>query len=156
MAKVGSNAPCPCGSGKKFKRCCSGTQNTTPLAGGEALEASPLPDRRALERGLAAITRSAAEKEFSSPEEIDAHVQELLVDGKLPSQPPRSALEEAQDVMYDAWEDSGPRRVNLARKALRISPDCADAYVLLAEETTRSADDALRLGLIPYLPGSRG
>ena len=58
--------------------------------------------------------------------------------------------------MYDAWEDSGPRRVNLARKALRISPDCADAYVLLAEETTRSADDALRLGLIPYLPGSRG
>jgi len=22
MIKVGSNAPCPCGSGKKYKRCC--------------------------------------------------------------------------------------------------------------------------------------
>ena len=22
MAKVGRNAPCPCGSGKKFKKCC--------------------------------------------------------------------------------------------------------------------------------------
>lgn len=24
MAKIGSNAPCPCGSGKKFKKCCLG------------------------------------------------------------------------------------------------------------------------------------
>jgi uncharacterized protein YecA (UPF0149 family) len=23
VAKVGRNAPCPCGSGKKFKRCCA-------------------------------------------------------------------------------------------------------------------------------------
>jgi hypothetical protein len=22
MAKVGRNAPCPCGSGRKFKKCC--------------------------------------------------------------------------------------------------------------------------------------
>jgi uncharacterized protein YecA (UPF0149 family) len=22
--KVGRNAPCPCGSGKKYKRCCGG------------------------------------------------------------------------------------------------------------------------------------
>ena len=24
-AKVGRNAPCPCGSGKKYKRCCGAT-----------------------------------------------------------------------------------------------------------------------------------
>ncbi len=24
MAKIGRNAPCPCGSGKKYKKCCSG------------------------------------------------------------------------------------------------------------------------------------
>src|SRR5437588_12365341 len=24
MANIGRNAPCPCGSGKKYKRCCSG------------------------------------------------------------------------------------------------------------------------------------
>ncbi|MBW2430077.1 MAG: SEC-C domain-containing protein, partial [Deltaproteobacteria bacterium] len=22
MAKIGRNEPCPCGSGKKYKRCC--------------------------------------------------------------------------------------------------------------------------------------
>jgi tetratricopeptide (TPR) repeat protein len=27
MAKVGRNAPCPCGSGKKFKKCCLLSQN---------------------------------------------------------------------------------------------------------------------------------
>ena len=24
MAKIGRNAPCPCGSGKKYKKCCLG------------------------------------------------------------------------------------------------------------------------------------
>ena len=26
MAKIGRNEPCPCGSGRKFKRCCLGKQ----------------------------------------------------------------------------------------------------------------------------------
>ena len=26
MAKIGRNAPCPCGSGKKYKKCCLSTQ----------------------------------------------------------------------------------------------------------------------------------
>lgn len=45
------------------------------------------------------------------------------------------AIAKAQDVMYDAWERATSRsRVALARKALGISPLCADAYNLLAEE----------------------
>ena len=24
ISKIGVNAPCPCGSGKKFKKCCKG------------------------------------------------------------------------------------------------------------------------------------
>ena len=27
MAKIGRNAPCPCGSGKKYKKCCLLNQN---------------------------------------------------------------------------------------------------------------------------------
>lgn len=51
-----------------------------------------------------------------------------------------SAVDAAQDVMYDAWDASTKqKRVALARKALQLSPLCADAYVLLAEETARSA-----------------
>ena len=37
--------------------------------------------------------------------------------------------------MYEAWERNTSRsRIALTRKALGISPPCADAYVLLAEE----------------------
>jgi tetratricopeptide (TPR) repeat protein len=44
-------------------------------------------------------------------------------------------LEKAQQIMYEAWEERNPaRRIALARKALKTSKDCADAYVLLAEE----------------------
>jgi len=58
----------------------------------------------------------------------------------------KTPLKEAQDLIYDAWEvDDSKRRVALARKALEISPDCADAYVLLAEETASSLTDALNL-----------
>jgi len=30
MTKIGRNAPCPCGSGKKYKRCCLPKHNATP------------------------------------------------------------------------------------------------------------------------------
>lgn len=55
-------------------------------------------------------------------------------------------LRKAQDIIYDAWEVTDPKtRVALARKALEISPDCADAYVMLAEGTASSPTEALNL-----------
>ena len=54
------------------------------------------------------------------------------------------ATARAQEVMYDAWDQTtAPARIALARKALAISPLCADAYVLLAEEDAKSAEEAL-------------
>jgi len=56
------------------------------------------------------------------------------------------AVGRAQALMYDAWEASSPgRRVALALKALDISPDCADAFVLLAEEAAETLGDAIAL-----------
>ncbi len=55
------------------------------------------------------------------------------------------ALFQAQDLMYEAFEAQGARRVALAREALAISPDCADAYLLLAEETASSVEEAREL-----------
>lgn len=58
----------------------------------------------------------------------------------------RSAADEAQDIMYDAWDaPTRVRAVALAKKALAISPDCADAYVLLAQETAKSLDEEIDL-----------
>ena len=45
-------------------------------------------------------------------------------------------LDQAQEIMYRAFEErDANRQVQLAKKALEICPDCADAYVLLAEHT---------------------
>lgn len=54
----------------------------------------------------------------------------------------RSARDEAQQLMYQAWDSNGPTRVELARHALEIDSDCTDAYVLLAEETAESIEEA--------------
>jgi tetratricopeptide (TPR) repeat protein len=56
------------------------------------------------------------------------------------------AVNEAQNIMYDAWEaPTRHRAAALAKKALAISPDCADAYVLLAQETAKSLDEEIDL-----------
>jgi len=107
-------------------------------------ESAPSGDRRALEKEMAKLHRLLGEQQFNSPEEVQAFLQQLLSQsgGRVPELAPRSAVDEAQDVMYEAWDARGRRRVELARKALEISPDCADAYVLLAEETAATASEA--------------
>jgi len=47
------------------------------------------------------------------------------------------ASHRAQELIYEAWEVSEQdRKIALAREALGIDPDCADAYVLLAEQAS--------------------
>ena len=54
-------------------------------------------------------------------------------------------LGKAQALLYRACEEPDEqKRIQLAKDALAISPDCADAYVLLAEHAT-SRKEALRL-----------
>ena len=56
------------------------------------------------------------------------------------------AADTAQGIMYDAWETGDQRRrIALAKKALKTSPLCADAYVLLAREAARNPDEAIGL-----------
>lgn len=76
---------------------------------------SQLPDRRAMEAFLSTLDSRKAD----------------------------STLQEAQDLMYRAW-DTGRRqeRIALAKRALKVSPLCADAYVLLAEESAKSVKEA--------------
>lgn len=60
---------------------------------------------------------------------------------------PSTPLGRAQQLVREAWDEpSKGKRVKLARQAIAISSDCADAYLLLAEETAR--DDNERLFLL--------
>ncbi|MCC7015581.1 MAG: tetratricopeptide repeat protein [Rhodospirillales bacterium] len=66
--------------------------------------------------------------------------------GQLGGRRKRDDVAAAQNIMYEAWEAAThQQRVALARKALAVSPRCADAYVLLAQETARTVDEALDL-----------
>ena len=114
-----------------------------PLDAGNIVPFAPpgtFADPRAtLERTMADIGKILREQEFESAEEANAYLQELLTSGAFdpgrPRRPPEemTPLEQAQELMYEAWEAPDRRAVQLARRALEISPDCADAYVLLAE-----------------------
>jgi tetratricopeptide (TPR) repeat protein len=76
---------------------------------------TPLPDRRALEGVMRELLPGFADDD--------------------------SEIDDAQQIMYEAFDETSPRRqVALARKALEVSPDCADAYVLLAEYASTPAE----------------
>jgi tetratricopeptide (TPR) repeat protein len=95
-----------------------------------------LPDRRAMERVMAEVERFAQTSTFESLEEMNAALRQRFSEftDELPSTA-ATPLELAQDLMYRAFEARGRRRILLARKALEQSADCADAYVVLAEES---------------------
>jgi tetratricopeptide (TPR) repeat protein len=57
----------------------------------------------------------------------------------------KQSLEEAQRIIYDAWESSPARALKLARQALELSPDCTDAYLILADMETRTTRDRIEL-----------
>ena len=61
---------------------------------------------------------------------------------KLGAAPEGGALDTAQDLVYEAWDVAdGRSRAALARQALNISPLCADAWLILAERPSLSAQD---------------
>ena len=57
-----------------------------------------------------------------------------------------SAAQCAQDKAYDAFAASGKNnRIKMAKAALAISDDCADAYLILAEDEAQTVEDAIPL-----------
>ncbi len=105
-------------------------------------EGSPLaaPGLRTAERGSVRIARLLEGRAFESLDDINAELEQRQGSDGLPEPagaPPSrelTALERAQELAYDAMDAGGRLRIKRARQALAISPDCADAWVILAEE----------------------
>jgi tetratricopeptide (TPR) repeat protein len=114
--------------------------------GGDPIPLHP----RAMEKEIQEIAKQLRGKEFESMEEARAFLEELVASGEGFLQPipaePSTPLEKAQELIYEAFETGSHRkRVQLAKKALKVSSDCADAYVLLAEETAKDPEEAKEL-----------
>ena len=134
--KVGRNDPCPCGSGKKYKKCCGQDVTGTP----------PVPfDQRIMERNLLALKQTIEGNNVDSVDEMNKYWEQLNRTGEVPEWVPETPVEQAQSLIYEALETAGKKRLELIEQALKISPDCADAYVLLAEEKAKSTEEALSL-----------
>jgi tetratricopeptide (TPR) repeat protein len=105
----------------------------------------PSGDIRATEKVMTDITTLLNEQQFGSIEDAESFLNNLLGSRKMPPAAQTTALQKAQELIYDAFEASGKRRVALARQALELCSDCADAYVILAEETARSIEESKNL-----------
>jgi tetratricopeptide (TPR) repeat protein len=136
MARIGRNQPCPCGSGKKYKQCCGRAPDKLP---------DPQSMRATMGRQMQAISKLLEGQEFESAEEANDFLQNLVAQGGIPFTPD-TPQEQAQELVYQAWEaGSRQQRQRLAREALEIYPDCADAYVVLAENAARGPEEAREL-----------
>jgi tetratricopeptide (TPR) repeat protein len=83
------------------------------------------------ERVLRQLHKRLRSGEFKSIDEANEILGRSLAAGLLPSEP-ETLEEEAEELAARAWETPGRRAILLAREALKIWPDCADAYNLLA------------------------
>ena len=102
-------------------------------------------DLRVTEPSSDHTNRLMAEKSFTTIEEMNKFMQEK-VNGKRLRVAPATPLQGAQDLIYRAMDCHNCYvREQLARQALEISQDCADAYNLLAEETADSSAQELEL-----------
>lgn len=105
----------------------------TPDIGPTSVRISP-------EAAMQQVTRLLRERAPESIEEVNAIMNELMSQ-PLEETTPVTPLDRAQELVYDAWEaPSAKRRIALAREALSISPDCADAYLVIVDETDNIAE----------------
>jgi len=90
-------------------------------------------------------SKNAAKSAPARPKMPDKRALESLLSA-LADGVDETPLERAQDLAWEAWDAPDRRkRVSLAKKALAISPLCADAYVLLALNEAGTTEDALAL-----------
>lgn len=126
-----------------------------------ALAADGVPfDMRAMERSVARLQRYIEEHDIDPYDEMAiARLEAAIADGELDPAPPSrpsTPLDRAQDLIYQAFASADPHeRVRLAQRARGISRDCADAWVLLAEESAASPEEAKRLYVEAVHAGER-
>ncbi len=101
-------------------------------------------DPRAMEKLLSEMNRALEDKDFNSDKEAEQFMEEFLVSKERKISAPEKPLNQAQELIYQTWESDREEKVRLAYRALEISKDCADAYIILAEEVARNRKEMLR------------
>lgn len=105
--------------------------------------------KKAREKILSDVGKLLCGRKFDSVDEVNSYLESIFLAGCIQLIPPITPLEEAQALISEAWYWLGERRVQLAYEALKISADCADAYVILAEaaQSLEEAKELYELGV---------
>lgn len=103
-----------------------------------------IPDQRLMERQIREMQKIIQSKGFETVEEANEYMNKWLKEtgGKIPISEPETPQERAMELVYQAIESKGKRRLELAQHALAIDENCSEAYVLIAEETARTPEQA--------------
>ncbi|MBP7052970.1 MAG: hypothetical protein KBE65_18345 [Phycisphaerae bacterium] len=95
----------------------------------------PLASPLVMDRIAAHMERAMQGKDFKTREEYEAFIQANFLGKRIEEFEPETPLEEAQDIVFRAYSVKGRKQIHMARKALAVDPNCADAYILLGERT---------------------
>jgi tetratricopeptide (TPR) repeat protein len=105
---------------------------SSPVAAPRSFSVAPAP--RVTERSLVATGRAVRSTGFHDFEHLNDFLRSEEGQRAMKVAQPEGTWERAQDLAYDAWEATGPRRYQLAREALVVDERCSDAWLILAEQ----------------------
>jgi tetratricopeptide (TPR) repeat protein len=113
---------------------------------GNAESNTPPFDQHLINHYLANMHKAIEGNEFSSIDEANEFMHNLLEEtDEFPQPVPETPKEIAKDLVYKAFESKGKRRTKLAHDALKIDPDCTEAYIFLAEDEAKTPAEAISL-----------
>lgn len=142
MNKIGRNNPCPCGSGKKYKKCCA-TADVTPLPAGTYNKQNSFTqaDRAS---AISKLLRFASMKEFEMDQELGIT---LFWGGRLAERSEEEiksvkALGEQFEINFNTWflfdmeveDGNAVADIFLKREKSRLNPGEL-TYLTKAQQT---------------------
>jgi hypothetical protein len=147
VTPIDRNAICPCGSGRKYKKCCAGGN----IGAQEAIpDLLPPPiSSHEIEKLMKQVKEIAEDKNLSIKEMENLVVGKSFDEideehGNLSHGIKNSPKRKAEELIWDAFEmSSGKKRLKLVENALEIYPYLPDAWMIIAEETANSFEEEL-------------
>lgn len=133
MNKIGRNDPCPCGSGKKYKKCCLPLDETAsrsvPPPNDSFASASRRPDVEI------AVDRALERIELGAGKEVEAEIKALLRD-----HPDYHTTNYAMGVFLVTVQKDLAAAIPYFERAIAIFPEFAEAHFNLAVTARTMAD----------------
>ena len=141
--EIRRNNPCPCRSGRKYKRCCMPREEPQPQL---PHNFNPAQVRLEMEKMMGQIAKIAETKNLSIEDLNRLIVGKKIEDIAMPSTRRLPSKHRGSGLRTWCGKRGTPavkKRIKLAEEALEIYPNLADAYLILADEKAKTLEQAL-------------